>query len=297
MGDEKRYYWLKLAEDFYEDDTIQWIEEQENGVAYVNLYLKLLLKSLKDDGYLIRFVGTRLIPYDVKSLARLTNTDPDTVRVAMELFKQVGLVELLDSGEIYMSQIDEMIGSETQAAKRMRRLRAKQSLGNQDVEPKKQLEDRRNIVTEERNEVQKCYTEYRDRDIELRDRDKSKRDDDSWKTQILSTWNSLDKNIPKIKSLNAGTDRYKLAKARINEYGLEAVLSAIRSIDDSQFLKGYKTDFVINFDWFIRPNNFVKVRDDNYIDRVNDIASGDNSKNYAQKAREERFKKMLGEGQ
>nr|DAK63908.1 MAG TPA: hypothetical protein [Caudoviricetes sp.] len=88
-------------------------------------------------------------------------------------------------------------------------------------------------------------------------------------SQILSAWNSLDKNIPKIKSLNAGTDRHKLTKARINEYGIEAVLSAIRSIDDSQFLKGYKTDFVINYDWFIRPNNFVKVRDGNYIDRSN----------------------------
>lgn len=88
-------------------------------------------------------------------------------------------------------------------------------------------------------------------------------------SQILSTWNSLDKNIPKIKSLNAGTDRHKLTKARINEYGIEAVLSAIRSINDSQFLKGYKTDFVINYDWFIRPNNFVKVRDGNYIDRSN----------------------------
>lgn len=269
MAEEKRYYWLKLAEDFYEDDTIQWIEEQENGVAYVNFYLKLLLKSLKDDGYLIRFVGTRLIPYDVKSLSRLTNTDPDTVRVAMELFRQVGLVEMLDSGEIYMSQIDEMIGSETQAAKRMRKLRAKEALEDQGLDDKKQLESKRNNVTNERNKVQKCYTEYRDRDIELESRDKSKKDDDSWKTQILSAWNSLDKNIPKIKSLNAGTDRHKLTKARINEYGIEAVLSAIRSIDDSQFLKGYKTDFVINYDWFIRPNNFVKVRDGNYIDRSN----------------------------
>ena len=291
MGDEKRYYWLKLAEDFYEDDTIQWIEEQENGVAYVNFYLKLLLKSLKDDGYLIRFVGTRLIPYDVKSLARLTNTDPDTVRVAMELFKQVGLVELLDSGEIYMSQIDEMIGSETQAAKRMRRLRAKQSLGNQDVEPKKQLEGRRNIVTEERNEVQKCYTEYRVRDIENRDRDKSKKDDEAWQAQIMDTWNKLDKNIPRIQSLNPNTNRYRLIKARINENGMDKVLSAIRSINQSPFLQGYVTDFVINFDWFIKPNNFIKVLEGNYKD--NATSNNTEHSDYAQKAREERFRKML----
>lgn len=291
MGDEKRYYWLKLAEDFYEDDTIQWIEEQENGAAYVNFYLKLLLKSLKDDGYLIRFVGTRLIPYDVKSLARLTNTDPDTVRVAMELFKQVGLVELLDSGEIYMSQIDEMIGSETQAAKRMRRLRAKQALENQGIEPKKQLEGKRNIVTDGRNKVQECYTEYRDRDIEYRDRDKSKKDDDSWQAQIMDTWNQLDKNIPRIQSLNPNTNRYRLIKARINENGLDKVLGAIGSINQSPFLQGYVTDFVINFDWFIKPNNFIKVLEGNYKDKA--TSNNAEHRDYAQKAREERFRKML----
>lgn len=294
MGEEKRYYWLKLAEDFYEDDTIQWIEEQENGIAYVNFYLKLLLKSLKDDGYLIRFVGTRLIPYDVKSLARLTNTDPDTVRVAMELFKQVGLVELLDSGEIYMSQIDEMIGSETQAAKRMRRLRAKETLVNQGVDGKKALESNRNNVTGERNNVQKCYTEYRVRDIEFRDRDKSKRDDEAWQSQIMDTWNKLDKNIPRIQSLNPNTNRYRLIKARINENGLDKVLGAIVSINQSPFLQGYVTDFVINFDWFIKPNNFIKVLEGNYKDKGTE--NKQNHNNYAQKAREERFRKML-EGQ
>lgn len=291
MSDEKRYYWLKLAEDFYEDDTIQWIEEQENGVAYVNFYLKLLLKSLKDDGYLIRFVGTRLIPYDVKSLARLTNTDLDTVRVAMELFKQVGLVELMDSGEIYMSQIDEMIGSETQAAKRMRRLRAKESLENQGVDGKKALENKRNNVTGERNNVQKCYTEYRVRDIEIRDRDKSKRDDEAWQAQIMDAWNRLDKNIPRIQSLNPSTNRYRLIKARINENGLDKVLGAIKSINQSPFLQGYVTDFVVNFDWFIKPNNFIKVLEGNYKDKA--TSNNTEHSDYAQKAREERFRKML----
>lgn len=128
MGDNKRYYWLKLPEDFYDDDTIQWIEDQENGAAYVNFYLKLLLKSLSDDGRLIRYVGQRLMPYDVKSLARLTNTDTDTVRVALELFVNIGLVERLETGELYMSQIDEMIGRETESARRKRRYRARKAL-------------------------------------------------------------------------------------------------------------------------------------------------------------------------
>ena len=86
----KRYYWLKLSSDFFEDETIQFIEEQENGVEYVNFYLKLCLKSLKSNGSLIRLIGESYIPYDVKSLARLTGVNQDTVRVAFNCLKKLG---------------------------------------------------------------------------------------------------------------------------------------------------------------------------------------------------------------
>ena len=123
----KRYYWLKLNENFFEDDTVAWIEEQDNGKDYIIFYLKLCLKSLTDDGYLIRYVGEKLIPYDVKALSKLTNTDYDTVRVAMNLFLEVGIISQLDSGELYLNQINEMIGSETDAAQRKRKQRAREA--------------------------------------------------------------------------------------------------------------------------------------------------------------------------
>ena len=122
----KKYYWLKLNENFFEDDTVAWIEEQENGKDYIIFYLKLCLKSLTDDGYLIRYVGEKLIPYDIKALSKLTNTDYDTVRVAMNLFLEVGIISQLDSGELYLNQINEMIGSETDAAQRKRKQRGRQ---------------------------------------------------------------------------------------------------------------------------------------------------------------------------
>lgn len=274
MSNDKRYYWLKLPENFYDDDTIQWIEDQENGAAYVNFYLKLLLKSLSDDGKLIRYVGQRLMPYDVRSLARLTNTDTDTVRVALELFIKIGLIERLDSGELYMNQIDEMIGSETQAATRMRKMRARKSI---DVENTRKLpitnHDERNNVTDGRNNVQKCYTDIRDidiRDKEIRDRDidtEKNSMNSSQINQIINLWNSLDSNIPKITALNTGTKRYKLLNARINEYGIDDVIKAIKNIRQSRFLQGYVNDFAITFDWFVRPNNFVKVLEGNYTDK------------------------------
>lgn len=120
----KKYYWLKLKDDFFDDDTISFIEEQENGVYYINFYLKLCLKSLKTDGKLIRLIGENLIPYDVKSLAKLTNTPIDTVRVAMKVFEEIGLIKVLETGEIYLQQINELIGNETDKARLMREKRA-----------------------------------------------------------------------------------------------------------------------------------------------------------------------------
>ena len=120
----KKYYWLKLNDNFFDEDTIVWLEEQENGKDYVNFYLKLLLKSLREEGKLVRYIGERVIPYDTKSLSKLTNTPVDTVAVAMKVFIDIGLVQELDSGELYLTQLNEMIGSETRQASIMRRKRA-----------------------------------------------------------------------------------------------------------------------------------------------------------------------------
>lgn len=118
---------------------------------------------------------------------------------------------------------------------------------------------------------------------------------DSWKKEVIEAWNSLDKNIKEIKALNAGTDRYKLMQARINQYGLDEVLKAIKSIDESEFLKGYVKDFVITFDWFVRPNNFVKVWEGNYIDKkVNQDISQEKEMSIAEKARIKRLERING---
>lgn len=137
---DKKYYWLKLKENFFEEDTISWLEEQENGKEYCLFYLKLCLKSLKTDGILIRNVGELFIPYDVKKLGEMTNTDIDTVRVAMEIFKQIGLVQILDNGEIYLTQLFAMVGSETKWASYKRNERIGQCPKNVHIEIEKEKE-------------------------------------------------------------------------------------------------------------------------------------------------------------
>lgn len=152
----KKYYWLKLKEGFFEEDTIEWLEEQENGVYYSNFYLKLCLKSLKTNGILIRNVGEILIPYDIKKLAEMTRVKIDTAIVAMELFKKIGLVQILDNGEIYLTQLELMVGSETSKAELMRNKRARE---------KKQCSGGGNNVTKK---LPKCYTDIeKDKETEL----------------------------------------------------------------------------------------------------------------------------------
>ena len=150
MSETKRFYWLKLQEDFFEDDTIDFIESQENGEKYCLFYLKLCLKALKSEGKLIRYVGNMLIPYDEKGLAKLTRTDVDTVRCALALFDKIGLISRLDTGEIFISQLNEMVGTETDKAKLMRQKRAKEKLIGNNVTPM----------------LPECYTE-KEIDIEI----------------------------------------------------------------------------------------------------------------------------------
>lgn len=126
----KKYYWLKLKEDFFEEDAISWIEEQDNGKEYCLFYLKLCLKSLKTNGLLIRNVGSMLVPYDAKTLGKITSTDTDTVRVAMDIFTKIGLIQILENGEIFLSQLQNMVGSETKWAEKKRLQRQKKSEDN-----------------------------------------------------------------------------------------------------------------------------------------------------------------------
>lgn len=152
---ETKFYWLQLKEDFFEEDAIEWLEEQENGHKYSLFYLKLCLKSLKSNGVLIRKVGNMLVPYDNKKLADLTRTPIDTVIVAMELLKGIGLVKVLEGGELYITQLENLIGSTSKGAlkKQQQRLLKKQDLleGGQEedicppkikIELKKEIKDK-----------------------------------------------------------------------------------------------------------------------------------------------------------
>ena len=132
MAEAKKFYWLKLKRDFFKRHDIRIIEEMPNGKDYVLFYLKLLLESIDHEGSL-RFSDT--IPYNEQMLSVVTNTNIDIVRSAMKLFTELKLMEVLDDATIYMAEVNNMIGSESWSAERVRRFRQRQQalLCNGDV--------------------------------------------------------------------------------------------------------------------------------------------------------------------
>lgn len=125
--DKTKKYWLQLKEDWFEEDAIKWLEEQKKGKEYSLFYMKLMCKSIKTNGILIRQVGKLLIPYNPEALSDLTKTDIDTVIVAMQLLENVGLVEILEDGAIYIEAVSNMIGCTTiSALKKQEQLKNKE---------------------------------------------------------------------------------------------------------------------------------------------------------------------------
>ena len=120
MSDNKKYYYLKLKEDFFDSPEIKVLESMPNGYKYSNLLLKLYLKALKFDGALRL---NEYIPYNVEMISAVVGMDIDTVRVAFDLFKKLKLVEILNDGTIYMLEIQNFIGKSTTEADRKRNYR------------------------------------------------------------------------------------------------------------------------------------------------------------------------------
>ena len=119
-----RYYWLKLKRDFFKRHDIQIIEAMPNGKDYILFYLKLLCESVDHEGNL-RFSDE--IPYNEDMLATITRTDIDVVRSAVKIFTGLKMMEVMDDGTFYMSEVNKMLGSETTWAEKKRRQRLKQN--------------------------------------------------------------------------------------------------------------------------------------------------------------------------
>lgn len=117
MPEAKKFYWIKLQKDFFKRHDIKVIEAMPNGKDYILFYLKLLVESVSHNGNL-RFSDT--IPYNVEMISAITNTNIDIVRSATKIFTELNLMDMLDDQTIYMTELNKMVGSETEWAAKKR---------------------------------------------------------------------------------------------------------------------------------------------------------------------------------
>lgn len=119
---EKKYYYLKLKENFFDTEEMLVLESQEDGKEYCLILLKMYLRSLKNEG---KLMFRNLIPYTPETLAQVLHHDVDVIDRAIQIFEHLGLIEKLDCGAIFMTDIQNFIGESSTEADRKRKYRAR----------------------------------------------------------------------------------------------------------------------------------------------------------------------------
>lgn len=206
---EKRFYWIKLKTDFFNQDTIDFLMSQKNGSEYVVLYQMLCLQTANNNGNLATQIGEILVPYDVPKIVRDTKYFTiDTVTVALELFKRLGLIFVEDEKILRITGIDEMVGSEGSSAKRVREHRARKAL---------------QCNTEVTQEI-----EYRDKSIEI-DADKEKKEREI--SDMVAQWHF---SGAKVKALDEYIKMRRLIKKPLTYHALELVVKKLETMGDEE---------------------------------------------------------------
>ena len=268
MADCKRYYWLKLKDDFFRSKRIKKLRKMERGDTLVILYLKLQLIAMKNEGVI---VYTALEPSFEEELALELDEDADTVRTLLAYLQNVGLAERKEEKQFFFPYAVENTGSETGNARRVRRQR----------ERKRAETLQCNITGAQCNSSgaqcnsrsAQCNTEI-EKEIELEiepeiesltvSEDTVCRMEDI--RRVMNCWNTL--GLQQLVRLDGTSRRGRMLRARIREYGVETVLEAIEKVRQSPFLRGQNgKNWVITFEWLVRPNNFSKVLEGNFDDR------------------------------
>lgn len=118
------FFWIKLSDRFMTSDTVDFLMSQKDGANYIVIYQMLCLKTVNNDGCLSRTLGEIIVPYDEEKIQRdLKWFSIDTIRVAMHLYKQLGLIYEQDNGILRITDFDSLIGSQTISAEKKKEQR------------------------------------------------------------------------------------------------------------------------------------------------------------------------------
>lgn len=313
MDEKKRYYWIKLDTGFFGDNTpMDYLLSLPNGSEYVCLYIKLCISTANNNGLLCNHIGEIMIPYDIEKIQRdMKYFSIDTIRVALELYKKLGLIYQEDGDCIYrISNYENMVGSETISAKRKREYRKSiekkedvpeieticETINETSNETIGGTSDVTSDVTIHETSMGQCPIE---KEIRERDRDNiyiSSDEDIVENAKNVSTNSSLDyqsimadfhntcRDLPKIRALSDA--RKKKIRTLLNEFkklklwpeetDLQKLHHVFVAANESDFLCGRNGRWnYCSFDWLINKTNALKVIEGQYVNK----GGGHNARN------------------
>ncbi len=234
----KKYYWLKLKNNFFSQPKIKKLRKIAGGDTYTIIYLKMQLYSLEDDGKLY-FDGIE--ENFVEEMALKIDEDPENVGVTIQFLIAQGLMILCDDNEYLMTETQESIGSESDSAQRVRAHRERKALHCNDT-------------------VTLCNTEI-EIELENRDRVRDKTDSKISYQLIADTFNDICKSFDRVERIS--DSRKEDIAAACKKFGFEQIRTAFAKAENSKFLKGEESKgdykFKANFNWIIKEENLKKI--------------------------------------
>lgn len=255
----KRYYWLKLKDDFFTDKRIKKLRRIAGGDTYTIIYLKMMMKCMNNDG-ILEYEGIEDSFAD--ELALDLDEDADNVQVTINFLMRAGLLEEMGENRFLMAEVPELVGSESTSAQRVRDFRNRQKTlqGNADVTEVKQLCN-----------VEKEIEKEKEKDIEKRE---EKRENINYQ-QIADMYNDTCVSFPRLTTLS--DTRKKAIRARLNTYTIDDFALMFAKAEASSFLKGGNDrNWSATFDWMIKDSNMAKILDGNYDNKASGMVTNNN---------------------
>ena len=215
MADNKKYYYMRLKENFFDSDEMIILENMDNGdgIIYSNILLKLYLRSLKYEG---RLMFNERIPFNAQMLSTIVRHPVGVVEKALKAFVDLGLVEVMDNGAIYMLDIQNFIGRTSTEADRKKIYRA-------------QIAKEKGLLIED-GRMSGQMSDKRTPELEL-EIDIEKEIDKEVEASTATSTNSDFQNLIELYQANFGIVKpilYDDLKADLEDYGLELIIEAVK---------------------------------------------------------------------
>lgn len=277
--------WIKIVTDIFDDEKVLIIENMPEADSIIVIWFKLLCLAGKSNNGGVFLMNNR-IAYTDEMLAAIFRRPLNTVRLALKTFEDLGMIELINNAvtipnwEKHQSLDAYERKKERDKIYQQKKREKQRLLANEGIKS----DDYQTTVDRLSDDCQTTVGRLSDdcpttvASLEREEEIEKELDNNiiskdiiccTFIQRLIEKWNSLNLST-KLTKITVGTNRYKMLRARIKNYSEEEILNAVDEVRKSKFLIGQATDFEITFDWFIKPNNFLKVLEGNYRDKEGD---------------------------